>query len=640
MEPLTFTLITAATTIGSAFIGIVPDIVKIVAERKSRASSNVPSVLEEERATIQKELEHIKRDIQQDRIERSQILETCQTESSQAREDFELSRKASYGESLIRQKQLEQQLAVYNRQTQLELAEHHRKTTLQLAEVNKLFENWPLTVVPSQILEAHRNRSVVPLRIFISPPRIQSERSNRSNHNFSQLEPSLAQGLGEFLDKHYSFQSSDRPTEFLGGAWDSKRSRREASIKALFSMLQSEPTLVMESEVINQNEISLRVGYWGIGQETYCYQSVAKLPYRDILCESARARAIKWKENKCKLRGKSLVELSEIGGDNDTNLQILEKEEQLRANGINTEELPIHQSYKINDRDIEAFSQILIACHCLIAGWITDAYFFIHYDTPPLLPKLISDITNEVRTPQALQPIIQGVVTGYRMLYASLTDERPSWIPELSLGLAKSLASLSDKSWSREQAYHSIKSWLKQRQVSPPEGLEALEVMQSVVTIADRKYLEDVRECFAAIGDTDVIPKILELDWKIKLQQRETEVLYQQGLECGRVGRYREALNKFNQIIPLNPSSTEAHFSRAFVYGQLNRYHQSIADYTVVLQLQPSYTEAYVNRGNAYYKVGNYEAALQDYEQALYLNPSLSRVDQYCDDTRRKLRSR
>ena len=51
-----------------------------------------------------------------------------------------------------KQKELQKELAAYNRETQISLAVYQRETTLQLPEVNKLFENWPLRIVPSTIL--------------------------------------------------------------------------------------------------------------------------------------------------------------------------------------------------------------------------------------------------------------------------------------------------------------------------------------------------------------------------------------------------------------------------------------------------------------------------------------------------------
>jgi tetratricopeptide (TPR) repeat protein len=321
-------------------------------------------------------------------------------------------------------------------------------------------------------------------------------------------------------------------------------------------------------------------------------------------------------------------------------LQVFEEEERLRAMGEDPYELQVHLSYQINHQDFEEFCEILSICHCLVAGWITDAYYYIHYDVSPLLPKLIQDLTNKVNAPQALQPIIQGVVTGYRMIFSSLINERPLWLPEMSLQLAQSLGSLPDKSWAREQTYYSVKSWLKQRNVSsPPEGVEALEILQPVLTLADQPYIDDLKICFSAFGDASVKSKLLDLDWKLKRQQKELEVHYKKGVEHGQAGKYSEASASFSYTIQLNPNYVEAYFSRGYIYAQVGHLEQAIADYGQALQLRPGYVEAYVNRGNAYYKIGNYELAIKDYNQALLLNPNLTKVAKYRDDAQRILES-
>ena len=78
----------------------------------------------------------------------------------------------------------------------------------------------------------------------------------------------------------------------LDGAWDSKLYHGGSSIKALFSMLQSEPILILESE-IDGDYLNFRLGYWGLGQENYSYAPVVtRLPFREIIYESAKTRKL------------------------------------------------------------------------------------------------------------------------------------------------------------------------------------------------------------------------------------------------------------------------------------------------------------------------------------------------------------
>lgn len=348
-------------------------------------------------------------------------------------------------QQLEQQKELQQQLAVYNRETQLQIAAYQRETALQTAEAHKIFENWPLILVPSQILNSHKNQKQLPLRIFLSPPKVQYDRFVKDYPTMPEIEPRLAAGLGDFLGQYYGLHSKERPTEFLSGAWESRRFRGQASIRALFEMLKSEPTLILESE-IDGDYLNFRIGYWGLGQENYHYQSIARLPYRDMLYDSAKSRALKWKETRDKLLalGRKPEEVIKLGGNNSINLKTLEDEEELKALGIDTRELSLN--YQINNQDFEALSQVLISCHCLVVGWIADIHHLIHADTPPLLPLLPELTHNAVET-----QVIESIVRGYQAVYEALETERPDWVPELSLQLALSLANLPYKSWAKQQ---------------------------------------------------------------------------------------------------------------------------------------------------------------------------------------------
>ncbi|MEH2026399.1 tetratricopeptide repeat protein [Nostoc sp.] len=621
VEPVTtLALLGAIAPIAQSFIAIVPDLIQVISER-NRASKQLPnSNIDEERQNIQQELQELRQSLQQEQIKQQDQLEIGSQEAQ--RELFK------------QQKQMEQQLAIYNRQTQLKIADYQRQTALQLPEVQKIFDNWPLTIVPSQILNERRDNSLIPIRIFLSPPKLSKvlfKKDGDFSEGFPEIKLKLEQGLSEFLDKYYPLQDKLRPTEFLGGAWDSNRARREASIKALFGMLKSEPSLILESEIIN-NEIVLRFGYWGIGQDNYSYQSISKLPYREIMYDFAKGRALKWKEDRTKLLnlGRTLEEISKIGGEKDFNLNILEEEENLKNNGIETKDLPIHHSYKVNNEDFEDFCQILVICHCLVAGWIIDAHYLIHYDVPPLLPKLLSELlTDDIHNPQVLQPLLQGIVTGYRMLYASLLNERPSWMPELSLDLAKSLISLPEKSWAREQIYFSVKSWLKLHQESSQEGIDALKEMKSFLTVGDSKYFEAIKDCFNLIGDSKEKQEILNIDWAMSRKKKESEAYYRKGIEKGEKKRYVEAIAEFSQAIYLNPYFTECYFSRGFTHTQMGNHTEAIKDYTQVIHFNPNVSDAYVNRGNAHYRMGDYEAAIRDYDSALQLNPAITEVSKY-----------
>ncbi|HEY9666262.1 MAG TPA: WD40 repeat domain-containing protein, partial [Coleofasciculaceae cyanobacterium] len=398
-------------------------------------------------------------------------------------------------------KSLQQQLAAYNRETQLSVAAYQRETAFQLPETHKVLDNWPLTLFPSQLLGSHQDEHRIPLRIFLAPPQVQSARLAQVNHILPEMEQNLAQNIGEFLCQNYPLSSQERPTEFLAGAWQSHGFHREASIKALFEMLKSEPTLILESEWVG-DYLNFRIAYWGLGQKTYCYQTIiSRLNYREIVYASAKSRALKWKQtaNQLLACGESPEGVNRLGGDNCFNLDILEKEEKWQRHGIDTSELALE--YKVNAKDFEVLSQLLIACHCLVAGWVADAHHLVHYDVSPLLPKLLPNLLENTSDRQVAQAVMQTTIAGYQDIFKALELERPLWVPELALKLAKSLASLPDKSWAREQVEYSLNAWLQQRQVLQAQDSNFLEAMQSALTVDDRNYLETLKDCFAKLGD-------------------------------------------------------------------------------------------------------------------------------------------
>lgn len=394
------------------------------------------------------------------------------------------------------EKSLQQELAVYERETQLKLASYRWEKEIQLPEINKILNYWPLRLFPSQIIKAHSSDKAIPLQIFIAPPTI-----HELPIESSEMVLNLSQGLGNFLSKNYPLNSPERPTEFLAGAWDSQQFHREASIKALFEMLKSEPTLVLESEIIG-DYLNFHIAYWGLGHKNYRYQTVIdRLPYREILYASAKSRALKWKAtaNKLLACGESLEEVNRLGGDNTINIEILEKEERWQRNGIDLSELALH--YHVNSKDFAALSQVLLTCHCIVAGWVADAHHLVHYDVAPLLPQLLPELTKSATQHQVVQEVMQIAISGYKNIFNSLEVEQTQRVPELTLKLAQSLAYLPDRSWAKEQLNDSLKAWLQQHQVPHSESFVSLEAVQSTLTIDDQKYLENLKACLTTLGN-------------------------------------------------------------------------------------------------------------------------------------------
>jgi formylglycine-generating enzyme required for sulfatase activity len=388
-----------------------------------------------------------------------------------------------------------------HRDTQLELFKKQRDSQVELEELREVSQNWPLrTLRPASILKAHQDDALIPLRLIPAPPIVDYDSFGAANKSFPNIEEGLAEGLRQFLSKHYSHNRTERPVELLDGAWDSKRYHGGSVIQLLHGWLKSEPILILES-AIDGNYLHFRLAYWGQGQTKYSYQSIiANLPYREIVYESVKARALQWKETQDKLikSGKSAEEVNRLGGDNAANLKILEQEEKYRQLGIDIQQLDLQKSYKVNEQDFKYLCEFLAKCHCLVAGFIADIHYLIQNNVPPLLPKLLPELTADFYNHQ----LLESIVTGYRQVYQALENERPAWMPELALELANSLKYLPDKSWAKEQVKYSLHSWLRVRGVTPPEGMdEAISAMKSVMSLQDEEYFTALQDCLREIEE-------------------------------------------------------------------------------------------------------------------------------------------
>ena len=421
------------------------------------------------------------------------------------------------GWKLGKEQELQRELANYNRETQQLIATFQRETTLRQPEVNKLYETWPLRIVPLQILNDQPNGGNPPLKVIIAPPEVDSDKFGAAVAGVPKLEKGLAEGLRNFFGKHYPFEHAQRPVEFLGGAWDAKRFHGESSIKALFSMLNSEALLVLESE-IDGDYLNMRFAYWAAGQARYSYAPVlTRFPYRESVYESAKARAQKWEKPHDLLlqQGKNPKLLNEV----DThNLEVLRENAQLAEFGVDISQLP--PRYKLRTEDFEPLNQFLVLNHSLVAGLLTDVHYLLQHDVPPVLPQWLQAFIAEGVNAALLQPVVDA----FRQVLQGLVAERPAWAADLSVEFATSLAALPDKTWAQAALTDSLQYWLNSRgETAIPDGLDArITAVRAVLTVADAAYVQKLQTCLDLL---DAQTHTLALQQSLEKQQRlETEV--------------------------------------------------------------------------------------------------------------------
>jgi formylglycine-generating enzyme required for sulfatase activity len=409
--------------------------------------------------------------------------------------------------ALHEQRELQQLLASYNRETQFAIAAFQRETALKQPEINKILENWGLRLFPSQILGSHAVGDVIPLRIIISPPTLNFDKfGGDANVAFPRIESYLAQTMKDFLDSNYPQNSQERPTELLDGVVESKKNHGNAMIKALFGMLNSEPTLILESE-IDGDYLNFKFAYWGMAASTPVYETVfSRFPYRDMVYESAKENARRWKptHDRLKQRGEKPEEFNKTYTHN---LKILEHEEDFLAHGDDVKS--IQHLYNLQKEDFNDFFEFLGLLHCLLTGWAADYYHLTHYETMPALPGILPELLKGIPDGNAALDVLRTIAESYVELYEDLicSQERQSWAPDLLMQLAMSFSRLSDSSIAIDVAKKSLQSWLKLREVDVQEcDLEKLieEIQKHKLGASDRDYIQQLNQFLAAINRSEL----------------------------------------------------------------------------------------------------------------------------------------
>ncbi len=527
---------------------------------------------------------------------------------------------------LEQQKELQLELKALDAELARELRIYDRQTAIEVIHEQKRQNNSPIWLIAEDIVHSNPNQNPIPLRVFLSPPTLRFDRSGDGNDaakGFPDMEETLGAYLQQFFEK-YAAQA--RPIEFLAGAWTSKFFHSQAATKSMFRGLKTEPTLILESAA-EGDYFNLRFGYWGLNWATYRYKSaITMLPWREVLFDLAKDRALRWKEKRDKhiAAGKNAEEFDNRYGLETVkryrrNLEIIENERLCIEDGDDPSE--IERLYSIHQNDYNQLRQFIGICHCIIAGLLADEYFLVHVSPevrqPPLLPQILPDMLGEIPSEEQ-EKLAEIVVNFYETLYNVIGKEESAWVAELRLDLAESLLGLPKKHWAEAQIFESVKACLQLKKpgFSEKPGFSAegelLDALDSALTIDDLGYVEKLNSCLAAVGKNRQLSVV--------------DSCYNRGIQRCKEEKYPAAIVDFNQVLQINPNLAEANYNRGLAYAKLGQYQAAIEDYTQVLRLNPNNANACNNRANAYYKLGDYERAIADYNQALSINPNLPGV--------------
>ena len=407
---------------------------------------------------------------------------------------------------------------------QLKLAVIHGQITRKTEEYRRTLDRYPWGLPPSTILETYskyqdRTKPVPPL-IIISPPTLEYDKLGSTySSNLPKIEKRLAENVRTFLDRNYPIDDRVRPTNFIGGIWETKARHSENAVMLLFSMFSSVPTLIFECETEGEF-LNFRIASWDIGQETYRYKSIlSEFNCTEFLYEVAKFHAQNWKEKKDLLlqKGRTEEELKKLGGDDEINLGILKYEADLKKDGYDG-----FLDYKITPKAIEELVKHLRILHSIFIGLSVDEYYFSRYNVTPKLPSLVNQLIDDLPDYECI--FLKNVVTSYyQNIYEALKEQESPFIPEFTLDIACGLAGIVERSWVKNMVENSMRAWLKLRGIQPHKKMYLIETIQSHLNReSDKKYVEQLHNFYIIIHDVKIaeqLENILEQWRKAKLKE-------------------------------------------------------------------------------------------------------------------------
>jgi len=130
-------------------------------------------------------------------------------------------------------------------------------------------------------------------------------------------------------------------------------------------------------------------------------------------------------------------------------------------------------------------------------------------------------------------------------------------------------------------------------------------------------YFDKGKFCFI----TGQYGKAIEfLTEAIKLGKTDDYVYALRGNLCNRLGRYKEAIKDFDEVISYSTDEgivLETYHNRGGIKNNLGQYENAIADYDEVIRIDPNFAVAYNGRGTAKWAIGQIQEALSDFNEAI-----------------------
>ena len=414
------------------------------------------------------------------------------------------------------EKQLQYEMLMLTQDFQREyLQTQHQNSLTQIRERLRQ-ESSPIVNLASDLLETSYINGVMPLKVLISPPILDYD-SHRPQSSGAGYESLLAEEIRQFLHQGY-LNSNQYPIQLLDKAWSSKSKGGGSAVLDLYAKLKAIPVLLIESEIVGDG-LNLRVGFWSGGNAAVTEFSVlSRFPVEDLLSESAKQRALAWKETRQKLqaRGKTEEEIRKIGDLDEVNLRIFEERTELEEDGINIPDSPVYK-YKFTGKDYENLYEFLGVWHCLLIGVFADTLFLSRsWENKPLLPTLFSYLLHKYQDnqfpPEFWHTAITEIVTTYDQFYSSLKSKSDRLLPEMKMDFAEVLAQLPSEYHylALQQGNSAVASWLKLNGVAGDKVFdvnndEDCQLLKSIVYQEDEPFFRSLQELSAKFDQNNAI---------------------------------------------------------------------------------------------------------------------------------------
>jgi HD-GYP domain-containing protein (c-di-GMP phosphodiesterase class II) len=316
----------------------------------------------------------------------------------QNREDARLEKRFSH-DLVVQEKRMkfEAALAEFQKAKELALADVHFRNQQTLAEDREVSAAYPLKATVRSLRQYYEPKYMagnpIPPLVVLSPIVLEHEPSPYKNvdRGFLTISNKVADIIGELLGIYYNSNDPVRPVKYQGNGWKSKQFQGSSAIDNIHTSLPFAPTIVLESK-LNGSDIEHYIGQCN-RSEGRSYEKVYSISWKDVLYPTAKRYAAEWRDKRMVLldRGRSLEELNKRRPDEESNLRILEIEEEDR-------ELDIFDpnrdyGYQVNEEKyVKELTTFLGAIGSLTLVMEIDKYYLNYYNLPPKLPQILNEI--------------------------------------------------------------------------------------------------------------------------------------------------------------------------------------------------------------------------------------------------------